>query len=97
LLFKRDAGIDSSLPSALGVYPPSPEGIAPPDSAATEELERKALPRMPVPMLASMQPKRAAIQPAAIDRPTGSRGGIYLFWLVIALSAGAIVATFAAR
>jgi heat shock protein HtpX len=95
-LFKRDAGLDSSLPSALRADPPSLEGIAPPDSAATEELEREALAKMLAPVAASLRPKRAAREPAALDRPTGSRG-IYLFWLVIALSAGAIVATFAAR
>jgi heat shock protein HtpX len=95
-LFVRDADPDSSLQPALRADPPSPERIGLPDSAETEELERKALAKMLAPVAASMRPKRAAVQPPALDRPTGSRA-IYLFWLVIALSAGAIVATVAAR
>ena len=43
-----------------------------------------------------MRPKKAATHLAAAERPTGS-GGTYLFWIVIALSAGAIVAALATK
>jgi hypothetical protein len=78
---------DSSLPTT---------GISAPDPAAQEELQRVALAKMLAPVAASMRPNKAVTRPAAVDRPTGSRG-TYLFWIVIALSAGAIVASIAAR
>ena len=76
--------------------PASGKGIDLPDSAAQEELEREALAKMLGPVAASMRSKKAATQPAAAERPTGSRG-VFLFWIVIAISAGAIIAALAAR
>jgi heat shock protein HtpX len=87
-------GEDSSLPSALAADPAS--GIALPDSAAQEELQREALAKMLAPVAASMRPKEVAPRPATTERPTGSRGAL-LFWIVIALSAGAIVAALATK
>ncbi len=89
-------GGDSSLPPAFGADAASVQGIGLPDSAAQEELEREALAKLLAPVAASMRPKKAATHLAAAERPTGS-GGTYLFWIVIALSAGAIVAALATK
>src|SRR5208283_4718315 len=92
---------ESVLASAGNLEPPeggdssSPPALAA-DPAAQEALEREALAKMMGPIVASMRPKKAATQPAAVERPTGSRG-IYLFWIVIALSAGAIIAALATK
>jgi heat shock protein HtpX len=84
-----------SPPSASN--PGSGEGIDLPDSATAEqELQREALAKMMGPIVASMRPKYTAPRPAAAERPTGSMAA-YLFWIVIALSAGAIVALILAR
>jgi len=84
-----------SPPSAAD--PVSGKGIDPADPAAGQEvLQREALAKMMGPIIASMRPKITAPHPTAPERPTGSRG-IYLFWLVIALSAGAVVASIAIR
>jgi hypothetical protein len=91
-----DKGLDSSLPPVLAADPPSVIGIGLPDSAAKEALELAALAKMLGPVAASMQPKNAATQPAAAERPNGS-SGTFLFWIVIALSAGAIVAALAIK
>ena len=76
---------DSSSPPALAA-----------DPAAQEELERDALAKMLGPVAASMRPKKTAPRPAAAERPTGS-GGAFLFWIVIALSVGAIIAALATK
>jgi len=51
---------------------------------------------MLIPVAASMRPKVRAPRAAVAERPTGTRGSL-LFWIVIALSAGAIVATLATK
>ncbi len=63
------------------------------DSAAKEALELEALAKMLAPVAASIRQQKPAPHPAALQ-PTGSRG-IFLFWTVIAISAGAIVASLA--
>ena len=81
--------LDLSLP---------PTGISTPDPAAQEELQRVALAKMLGPVTDSLRPKKVVAKPAAAERPPRSLGiGTYLFWLVIALSAGAVVASIAAR
>jgi hypothetical protein len=80
----------------LNTDPASGKGIGPPDSAAQEELEREARAKLLAPVAASMRPKNTTPQPAVAQRPTGSRG-TYLFWIVIALSAGAIIAALATK
>jgi heat shock protein HtpX len=90
-------GGDSSLPPALGSDPASGRGIGLPDSAAKEAQEVEALAKLLGPVAASMRAKKAAIHPAAAEPPAGSRGGSFIFWIVIALSAGAIVAALATR
>jgi heat shock protein HtpX len=67
-----------------------------PDSAATEALELQTLAKMLAPVAASMRLQAAATHPASAKRATGSRG-IFLFWTVIAVSAGAIVASLAIK
>ncbi len=74
----------------------SGKGIGLPDSAAEEAQQVEALAKVLAPVAASMRPKAAAPKPAPAMRPTGS-GGALLFWIVIALSAGAIVASFAIK
>lgn len=94
--FKRDAVLDSSLPPELRADPASRKEAGLPDSAATEELEREALAKLLAPVAASMRSKEPAIRVAIVERRTGS-GGAFLFWIVMALSVGAIIATIAAR
>lgn len=86
----------SSLPPGFGADPASVVGIGMPDSPATEAQQVEALARMLGPVAASMRPKKTAPRPAAAERPTGS-GGAFLFWIVIAVSAGAIVTALVAR
>ncbi len=82
---------DSSLPPSTTADPAGTKGTGPLDP---EELQREALAKLLAPVAASMQLKAPASQPAATERPGGSRG-IYLFWFVIVFSAAAIVASFA--
>jgi hypothetical protein len=76
--------------------PASGKGIGLPDSLAEEAQEVEALAKVLGPVVASARQKKAATQPAAAQRPIGSRG-TYLFWIVIAISAGAIVAALATK
>ena len=94
--FQRDTVLDSSLPPELRADPASRKEAGLPDSASTEELEREALAKLLAPVAASMRPKKPAIRLAIVERRTGS-GGAFLFWIVMALSVGAIIATIAAR
>jgi len=94
--FRANQGGDSSLPPALAPDPTSGERIGLADTAAQEELEREALAKMLGPVAASMRLKEAAPRPAAAERPTGS-SGVFVSWIVIALSAGAIVAALATK
>ncbi|MGA7869332.1 MAG: M48 family metalloprotease [Candidatus Binatus sp.] len=88
--------VTGDLPSALDADPPSGKGISQPESIAEEAQRVEALAKVLAPIAASMRPKEAAPRPAAVEQRTGS-AGVYLFWRVIALSAGAIVASIAAR
>ena len=65
--------------------------------AATEELEREALAKMPRPVVGidAAEKSRYSVPQPSNGRP--DRAAPYLFWIVIALSVGAIVATIAAR
>ncbi len=87
---------DSSLLQTSAADPASSREFRLPDSAAKEALELEALAKNLGPVLASMQRKQTVTQPAAPDRPSGRRGNL-LFWIVIAISAGAIVASLAIR
>ena len=80
-----------ALPPNLSGIPASVTGIGLPDSAASEALEVEALAKMLGPVIAGMRPKAAAIQPAATNRPPRSLG-MLLFWLALAISAGALIA-----
>ena len=95
---RPNEGGDLCLSPPSAADPASGKGIDLPDPAAGQEVldEREALAKMMGPIMASMRPKITAPHPTAAERPTGSRG-IYLFWTVIALSAGAIVASIVAR
>ncbi len=96
---RTNDGEDPSLPTGSTADPASGK-----DSATTEGLEVEALAKFLAPVAASMRLNEAAAHPtaeAAIRRasakpPTGSRG-IFLFWTVIAISAGAIVAALAVK
>ena len=61
-----------------------------------DEMGLTALAKMLGPVAASIRPRKAAIRITVSERPSGARG-VYLFWLVIALSAGAIVASLAIK
>jgi len=61
-----------------------------------EELEREALARFLGPVAESMRRQDGATHAATAARPTGSRG-TFLFWIVIAVSAGAIIAALATK
>ena len=89
---------DKVLGQASAADPAGSKGIGQLDSAATEQLERAALAKFLAPVTASMamQAKRAAAQPAPAERRSGSSAA-YLFWIVIALSAGAIITALAAK
>ena len=87
---------DSSLLRTSAADPASSREFGLPDSAAKEALELEALAKNLGPVLASMQGKHTVTQRAAPDRPSGRRGTL-LFWIVIAISAGAIVASLAIR
>ena len=94
---KPNEGGDLSLPPPSGIDPASGKGIGLPDSAAArEELEREALAKLMGPIMASMRPKITAPHPAVAERPSGSMAA-YLLWIVIALSAGAIITSLAAK
>ena len=66
------------------------------DSASKEALELEALAKMLAPVTASMRQQKPAPHPPSNAQPTASRG-IFLFWTVIAISAGAIVASLAIK
>jgi heat shock protein HtpX len=85
-----------ALPPNLSGIPASVTGIGLPDSAASEALEVEALAKMLGPVIAGMRPKAAAIQPAATNRPPRSLG-MLLFWLALAISAGALIAVLTTR
>jgi len=93
-----DLSCSSVQNEALDLFadPESGKGIGLPDSAAEEAQQVAALAKMLGPVAASMRPKEAATHPAAVARSTGSRGTL-LFWLVIAISAGAIIASIATK
>ena len=93
---KPNEGGDSSMSQALAADPAGVTGIGLPDSAATEALEVETLAKMLGPAMVSMRQKKAATHPAAAEHPTRARG-TFLFWIVIALSAGAIVAALALK
>lgn len=94
---KAIASEHSLLPPATAADPASGKGTGPLDSAAKEELEREALAKFLGPVAESMRRQEGATHAAAaLARPAGSRG-IFLFWLVIALSAGAIIAALATK
>jgi len=76
--------------------PARTEGIGRLDSTAEEAQQVEALAKVLAPAAASMRPRMAATHPVAGKQRTGSAGA-YLFWIVIALSAGAIVASFAIK
>lgn len=87
----------SSLPPGFGACPASVIGSGLPDSPAMEAQQVEALAKMLGPVAASMRPKKAAPpRPAEAERPTGS-GGAFLFWIVIAVSAGAIITALMAK
>jgi heat shock protein HtpX len=96
---RTNDGEDPSLPTGSTADPASGK-----DSATTEALEVQALAKFLSPVTASMRLNEAAshptaetaIRPASAKPPTGSRG-IFLFWTVIAISAGAIVASLAIK
>jgi hypothetical protein len=87
---------DSSLPQTPVADRASAREFGLQDSAAKEALELEALAKNLGPVLASMQRKHTVTQPAAAEHPNGRRGNL-LFWIVIAISAGAIVASLAIR
>ncbi len=95
---RPNEGGDLSLSPPSAADPASGKGIDLPDPAAGQEVldEREALAKMMGPIMASMRPKEAATHPAAVARSTGSRGTL-LFWIVIAISAGAIIAALATK
>jgi heat shock protein HtpX len=93
---KPNEGGDSSMSQALAADPAGVTGIGLPDSAAKEALQVETLAKMLGPVAASMRQEKAATQPAAAEYPTRPRG-TFLFWIVIALSAGAIVAALALK
>jgi hypothetical protein len=92
---RTNDGEDLSLPTGSTADPASGR-----DSATTEALEVQALAKFLGPVTASMRLNaaashpiaEAAFRPASAKPPTASRG-IFLFWTVIAISAGAIVAS----
>jgi heat shock protein HtpX len=92
----RASMVNAGGNSSLNADPASSKGIGESNPAAKEELEREALAKFFAPVAASMRPKKAATRPAAAQRASGSRG-MLLFWLVIAVSAGTIVAALAIR
>ena len=86
---RTNDGVDSPLPTGSTADPASGK-----DSATTEALEVEALAKFLAPVASSMRLNAPAAPPASSQRPTGSRG-VFLFWTVIAISAGAIVASLA--
>jgi heat shock protein HtpX len=88
---RTNDGEDPSLPAGSTADPASGK-----DSATTEALEVQALAKFLAPVTASMRLNAAATHPASSRRPSGSRG-IFLFWTVIAISAGAIVTSLAIK
>jgi Peptidase family M48 len=91
-----DGGSDLSPASVLGGDLASATGTSLPNPAATEELEREALAKMLAPVAAAMRPNKATTHLTVPGGPAGSSGA-FLFWIAIAVSAGAIVAALAAR
>ena len=88
---------DSNLASEdLKLEQSSGTEIGAQDSIAQTELGREALVKILGTVTASMHPPKAVTLPAAAQRPSGSRG-MLLFWLVIAVSAGTVVAALAIR
>jgi len=93
---KPKEGGESSLPPALATDPASGKGIDLPDSAAEAAHEAEAIAKMLGPIAASMRANKDATQPVVAERATGTLGA-FLFWIVIAISAGAIIAALATK
>ena len=86
----------SALARGLAGDTPGATAIGASDPVSKEAIEREALAKMMAVVLPTVQPKRSE-KPRTAAGGKSSSFGVVLFWLVIAVSAGAIVAAMAIR
>jgi hypothetical protein len=87
---------DSSLPQTPAADRASAREFGLPDSAAKEALDSRPSRKIWVRYWHRCNGNIPLLSPAAAEHPNGRRGNL-LFWIVIAISAGAIVASLAIR